>query len=118
MKGVTTRRVVGLQPESPQCANIWWATGRERKKSGQLEHYEERGNWRLKGRKESPVLSVQPMVRPQPGLPLRAVSESMSPQQQGSVWISVTHVITREHGELPGQDSCRDPHGRTGAVHN
>jgi hypothetical protein len=40
------------------CKHVW-TDGRERE-VGQLEHYEERWNWRLKGGEEQPVVSDQP----------------------------------------------------------
>jgi hypothetical protein len=40
------------------------------------------------------------MVRPQPELPLGAMS----------------HITTREHGDIPGWGSCRGPGGCPGAV--
>jgi hypothetical protein len=38
---------------------MWWTDGRERD-VGQLEDYEERGNWRIKGGKGQPVVSSLP----------------------------------------------------------
>lgn len=38
------------------------------------------------------------MVGSQPELPLRAVFESITTQQQGSVSMSMTHITTRKHG--------------------
>ena len=55
----------------------------------QLEHYEERQNWRLKGGDESSVVSgPTAMVRSQPELLLRAMSGTVAMHHQGSVLMS------------------------------
>jgi hypothetical protein len=43
-----TSHVASLQEEPPQCASMWWTDGR-RREAEHLEHYGERGNWRLEG---------------------------------------------------------------------
>lgn len=55
------------------------------------------------------------MVRFQPKLLLlKTMSESLTMQQQGSVLMSVAHIITRKHGDILGlgdhmyvQELCR-----------
>lgn len=49
------------------------------------------------------------MVRSQPEMLLRVMSESMVTQQQGSVSMSMAHIITREHRDVPGQGSHQGP---------
>lgn len=61
-------------------------------------------------------LATWAMVRSQPELQLRAMTGSMTTQWQGSMLMSVTHSTTREHGDIPSQDSHRGPHGCPGAV--
>jgi hypothetical protein len=88
----------------------------------QLERYEERWNWRLEGREELPIVSGQLcqlgiLVRSQPKLPMRVMSEFMGKQWQGSVLMSLAHITTREHGEVPGWSSCLGPPGCPWAVY-
>lgn len=56
------------------------------------------------------------MVRSQPKLLLRAISESVATQWQGLV--SMAHITTREHGNVHGQGSHWGLFGCPGAVHN
>ena len=42
------------------------------------------------------------MVKPQPMLLLRAMCGSVAVQQQGSMSVSMTHITTRDHGDIPG----------------
>ena len=68
--------------------------------------------------KEYPVKRTPPetILWFQPKLPLRSMSEFKSMQLQGSVLMSVAHITTREHGDVPGWGSCGGPQGlcRTG----
>lgn len=54
-----------------------------------------------------------PEVKSQPILTLRAMSGSMTKQQQGSVSMSMTHVTIKVHVDVPGLDCslrpCRYP---------
>lgn len=74
---------------------------------GWLEYYKERWNWKHKGGEANcewpPRLLPGAMLKSQPELPLRAMSESVATQQQGSM--SVAHITTRQHGGVTGQDS-------------
>lgn len=56
------------------------------------------------------------MVRSQLELSLRAMTESLAIQWQGSMSMLVAHVTTREHGAVPGKGSRQGPRGRPGAV--
>lgn len=61
MKDITQEPAIcksSLQLEPPQCASIWWSDGKERE-TEQLEHHEDRWNWRLKGREEETIVSGQ-----------------------------------------------------------
>lgn len=60
--------------------------------------------------KEYPVKKTPPeaIVRSQPKLPVRAMSESMAMKWQGSVSMSMSHITTREHGDAPGRVPVRD----------
>lgn len=49
------------------------------------------------------------MVRSQPQLLLRAMSESMATEWQESESISTGYIKTREHGNVLGQGSFRGP---------
>lgn len=40
---------------------------------------------------------------------LRAKSESMATQWQGPVFLSLAHITTREHGQVPSWDSRKGP---------
>lgn len=42
----------------------------------------------------------------QPVLPLRAISEFMTKEEQGSLLMSVVYTITREHGDIVGLGNC------------
>ena len=59
--------------------------------------------------KEYPVKRTPPetILRFQPKLPLRSMSEFKSMQLQGSVLMSVAHITTREHGDVPGRGPAR-----------
>lgn len=48
--------VASLQAEPSQCVSMWWSDGREREVE-QLEHCEERWNWRLQRGEEWPAVS-------------------------------------------------------------
>lgn len=76
----------------------------------QLEYYEERWNWRQSG-EEQPASSSQPKttMKSQPVLPLRAMSELVPMQQQGSVSLSSAYITIRDHGDIPGVGSCLGP---------
>lgn len=45
-------------------------------------------------------------MRFHPGLSLRAMSGSVTMQQQESVLVSMAHFTTREHGDICGHGSC------------
>lgn len=45
------------------------------------------------------------MVKHQPALPRRAMSGSMAMQWQGLVSMSMVHITTREHRDVPGLGS-------------
>ena len=47
------------------------------------------------------------LVRSQPKLPMRVMSEFMGKQWQGSVLMSLAHITTREHGDVPGRGPAR-----------
>lgn len=64
------------------CVSMWWPDGRERKVE-QLKQYEERGNWRLESGEEKPVRPSGAMMRSQPELLLKDMSEFMAMQRQG-----------------------------------
>jgi len=53
---------------------MWWSDGKERE-AEQLEHREERRNWRLKGRKELPVIVVRPAPWGHGELPTQGATE-------------------------------------------
>jgi len=78
-----------------------------------LEHYGVRRNWRLGWRGvtycEWPALPPGAMVRSYLKLLLRAMAESVAMQWLGLV--SMVHITTREHGNVPGQDSHWELHG-------
>lgn len=57
-------------------------------------------------------------VESQPKLPLKTMSESVTTQRLGFVWMFVAHITTREDGDVPGQGSCQGPQGCPGAVQN
>jgi hypothetical protein len=63
-----------------------------------------RWNWMLSVERSSLLWALPPqvLVMSQPKLPLRAISESVTIQQQGSVLISVSQITTGEHGDIPG----------------
>lgn len=66
------------------------------------------------GKKEK--WSILSIVKSQPELPLRAVSQSMAIQWQGLVLMSVTRIIAREHGDVPGQGLGWGPRGGPGTL--
>lgn len=87
--------------------------GREREPE-QFEHYEERSKWRLRGWREidcceQPALPPEPIVKSQPMLPLSVLSGSIALKQQGSVVMSITHIISKEHANIPVLGSCLGP---------
>lgn len=102
-----TSHMASLQQVPPQCAGIWWSGGRT-KRSGPVEHYEEReqagdstGGWRGLSCCEWSALSPGAVViRSQPELPLRAMSESVATQQQGLVSMPMPHVTIREREDV------------------
>lgn len=99
------------------CVSLWGSDGREGEME-QLESYEERWNWRLGGGEELPIVSGQlcqlgVLVRSQPKLSLRVMSEFMDMKWQGSVLMSLAHITTRE---VPGWSSCLGPPGCQWAV--
>lgn len=49
------------------------------------------------------------MIGPQPELLLRAMSESMATQWQELESTSITHITTRELGDVPSWNSCWRP---------
>lgn len=74
-----------------------------------------RRNWRHEGG-EPDISSLrwlppEAMVMSPPILLLRARSGSVVLQQQGPVLVSVSHIATKGHGDIPGLDS------RQGLVH-
>lgn len=83
---------------------------------GQLKHYEERWYWRLEDEEENPVTRAQPkgQARSQPELPLKAMTESVATQWQGSVsclWLvlplenmamSLVRAAARDHVDVQG----------------
>lgn len=75
------------------------------------------GGWRVVACLSGQLHFLGAMVSFQPKLSLRAMSESMS-ERQGSVLMSMTHVTTREHGNVPGQGSCLRQPGYSGTVPN
>ena len=52
---------------------------------------------------EWPNLPIGDIVRSQPKLLLKTMSISVPIQPQGSVSMSMAHITTREHGDVPGQ---------------
>lgn len=52
---------------------------------------------------------------------MKAMSESeskISQQQQGLVLMFMAHLITREHGNVSGRDTCQGPHECPAAMCN
>jgi hypothetical protein len=88
-----------------------WSEGREGE-AQQLEYYEEMGletrGWRGVACCEWPALPPELVTGPSLLL-LRAKSESMATQWQGPVFLSLTHITTRGHGQVPSWDSHRGP---------
>lgn len=107
-RGLTTGSQLCGQPAvgATTMCNMWWTGGRGRK----METRGERGAARCKW----PVLPPGVMMRPQPELPLRAMSGSGATQKQKLVLMSVVHITTREHRDIPGWGSCCGPGGRPG----
>lgn len=109
MENVTkgpTSHTASLQQEPSQCVGMWWSEGREREVE-QLEHREERGKpetqgWRGGACCKWAALPLWAMMRSQPELPLplRAMSESVVTQWQGSVFVA--QITIKEHGDAPG----------------
>jgi hypothetical protein len=56
------------------------------------------------------------MVKSQAELLLRAMSESVTTQWQGSVSISVAYITTRKHGDVPCWGSQGTPSGHLGDI--
>lgn len=52
-----------------------------------------------------PAPPLGAMVRSQPELLLRAMSESVAAQWQRSMLMLVAYITTREHRDIPGQGS-------------
>jgi hypothetical protein len=85
------------------------------KKCGAAWAYEEWWNWRDSRMERSRLLwvaspAIWVMVRSQPELLQRAMSESVAMQQQGSVSMSIAHIITREHVDVLCWGSRWGPH--------
>jgi hypothetical protein len=74
--------------------------------------------WRGIACSEWPALTPGAMVRSQPELPLRALSESVATQRLDFVWMTMAHSTTREHRDAPGWGSHQDPRGCPWAVQN
>lgn len=113
------------QSSSPMTS-LWQAAPHARVCGGQrgetdveqLERCEERWDWGFEGVEEEPGVGGQPTVRSQLELPLRAMSESVGYTVAG-VGVNVCDsYYTREHGDVPGPDSCWGPGGCPGAVPN
>lgn len=64
-KKIMSRGLFSSPPSCPvawvpvQCASIQWRDGEEREAEW-FEHYEEKENWRLKGREEQPDVNCLP----------------------------------------------------------
>lgn len=89
---------VCLQQEPLQCASMWWIGGRGRG-SGQFKHWEERLG---KARLQRKSLGEVPTHAASEGHAWRA---SVTMHWQGSVSISMAHITTKDHENIPCQGS-------------
>lgn len=86
------------QQEPLQCASMWWIGGRGRG-SGQFKHWEERLG---KARLQRKSLGEVPTHAASEGHAWRA---SVTMHWQGSVSISMAHITTKDHENIPCQGS-------------
>lgn len=59
----------------------------------------------------STLFPLEVMVKSQPELLLRVMSESVAMKPQGLVLKSVAHITTREHGDIPSWDNHQGSYG-------
>lgn len=64
------------------------------------------------------VLPPKATVKSQSVLPLKAMSAFAAIQQKGMVVKSMAHMTIRDHGGVPGLNSCQEPHRCLRAVQN
>lgn len=88
-----------------QEASMWFRDGRERRQSSLCTiKRAETGDRVRSSLIWEAYAATWGHVIPRPVLPLRAMSGSMAPLQQGSVLMSVTHVTSKGHEDVDGLD--------------